>query len=296
MRRSKPLTFYKMHSLGNDFMVIDRVTQDVELNSEEIARWGDRLTGIGFDQLLTIDPPDDAHADFWYRIYNTDGSEAEQCGNGTRCVSLLARHLKLTKKCELTWQSLAGVIHTEMLPNDQYQTVMTEPVLDLPGIPFDTASAEKSGGDNHLYGLTLNRPSGADSQKIEVVPVSMGNPHGVIFVDDIFAADVAGLGAELTQHPAFPEKANIGFCQVIDPHFVRLRVYERGVGETRACGSGACAAVVAGVLEGHLDERVKVSLPGGKLRIAWPGQGSPVTMTGNATLVYRGELADEESG
>ena len=284
-RHKKPLVFHKMHSLGNDFMVIEAVTQGVQLEPQEIARWGDRHTGIGFDQLLLIEPPTEADADFWYRIYNSDGSSAEQCGNGTRCVATLARQLGLSKKSTLHWQSAAGLLRTQFVNNEQIETTMTVPVLQLADIPFaeDGAVAQITHAPSEFSIAT-------DTEQYNITPVSMGNPHGVMFVPDIFAVDVDRIGAQLTRHPAFPEGANIGFCQVVDRQFMRLRVFERGVGETQACGSGACAAVVAARLHQRVDEKVKVSLPGGKLRISWPQQDSPVTMSGAATYVYRGEL------
>jgi diaminopimelate epimerase len=283
--KRRSLVFHKMHSLGNDFMVIEAVTQSVTLEPEQIARWGDRNTGIGFDQLLVIEAPTSAEADFWYRVYNCDGSSAEQCGNGTRAVALLARTLDLSKKSELIWQSAAGMICTQFESEQRIVSNMTVPVLTLPDIPFDPAHAQ-----DVAQGNVAQFQLAADDQLFTVTPISMGNPHAVLFVDDLFDIDVATVGAKLTSHPAYPDGANIGFCQVVDRHFLRLRVYERGTGETRACGSGACAAMVAARLHDKVDQRVKVSLPGGKLRISWLDPQSPVTMSGAATLVFRGEL------
>ena len=286
-RHPKPLVFYKMHGLGNDFMVIEAVTQSVRLDPEDIARWGDRNTGIGFDQLLLIEPPTEDDADFWYRVYNADGTSAEQCGNGTRCVAMLARHLQLSKKTTLYWQSAAGRLRTHYINAEQIETTMTVPELNLSQIPFAPEAAQPAGAAaSSVQQFSLE----AAGEHYTVTPVSMGNPHGVMFMDDIFNVDVDTIGARLTSHAAFPARANIGFCQIIDRQFMRLRVFERGVGETRACGSGACAAVVAARLHDLVGERVKVSLPGGKLRITWPQPGSPVTMSGAATLVFKGEL------
>jgi diaminopimelate epimerase len=307
-KNRKPLEFYKMHSLGNDFMVLDGVTQALTLDAATIARWGDRHTGVGFDQLLVIEPPTDTQADFWFRIFNNDGSSAEQCGNGTRAVAMLVRHLNLSKKQTLTWQSAAGMLSTVFTSPQQIETSMTVPVLAPAEIPFDPTAADipatattvgiDAGPDNP----TDSRNNGAAQAPVTqyvlnttehqytVTPVSMGNPHAVIFVDDLFNTDVVGIGQQLTGHPAYPEGANIGFCQIVDRQFMRLRVYERGAGETQACGSGACAAVVAARLHDKVDHRVKVSLPGGKLRISWLDNQSPVTMSGAATLVFRGEL------
>lgn len=286
-RPRRGVVFHKMHSLGNDFMVIERVTQQVQLEPEQIAAWGDRRTGIGFDQLLIIDPPTQNDADFCYGIYNADGTSAEQCGNGTRCVAMLSRQLELTKKETLQWQSPAGRLETRFFSPQQIETTMTVPVLNPTEIPFASGHAE--GSDTLAEGVRVWHLE-SNGASYPLTPVSMGNPHGVMFLDNIFDVDVDGIGSSLTRHPAFPEGANIGFCQVIDQQFVRLRVYERGVGETQACGSGACAAVVAARLHGLVGNRVKVSLPGGKLRIAWPEPGAAVTMAGAASLVYRGEL------
>lgn len=284
------LTFYKMHSLGNDFMVVDGVSRAISIDTQSIASWSDRNRGVGFDQLLIIEPPTFPEADFFYRIYNADGSQAEQCGNGTRCVATLAKQLHLTPKKDLTWQSLAGDFTTQLLGDKaataQVATEMTVPSLDHNKIPFDADAVTRL--DNHQYVLIDNDVDYA------FTPVSMGNPHAVIFMDSIFDVDVAAIGARLTQHAAFPNHANIGFCQVMDPGFMRLRVYERGSGETQACGSGACAAVVAAQLNGLAGQRVKVSLPGGKLKISWPGDGERVSMTGPASLSYKGEITLNE--
>ncbi|NOX51020.1 MAG: diaminopimelate epimerase [Gammaproteobacteria bacterium] len=289
MSAKKKLTFYKMHSLGNDFMVIDGIGQSLEIKREAIQQWSDRNTGIGFDQLLIIEPPTKAHADFCYRIYNADGSSAQQCGNGTRCVAFLVSYIGLSPKTELIWQSLAGDFQTTFTDASQILTVMTVPQLEEAKIPFDVAQAAMASEEQRAsYHIR------AQDDDYAITPVSMGNPHAVIFNDDITNINVDVIGASLTNHPAFPEGANIGFCQIIDKSFIRLRVYERGVGETLACGTGACAAVVAARIHGLVDARVKVSLPGGKLRITWPTGDVAVTMTGNACLVYQGEIAMEQ--
>ena len=275
--------FYKMHSLGNDFMVLDGVSREFVADPERIQAWGCRHTGIGFDQLLIIAPPAAPDIDFEFQIYNADGSQAEQCGNGTRCVAALAKHSGLTKKDRLTWQSLAGTFETE-ISNGLIRTTMTVPELTHDEIPFDPNQASTT-DHAHIFELTEGE------ETFHITPVSMGNPHAVMFVDDLFNLDVNAEGSKLTEHAAFPDRANIEFCQVVDRQFVRLRVYERGVGETQACGTGACASVVAAQLLGHTDERVKVSLPGGKLRISWAGVGEPVQMSGPSTLIYEGEVA-----
>jgi|TARA_B100000315_G_scaffold235164_1_gene249849 diaminopimelate epimerase len=266
-----------MHGLGNDFMVIDRVTQDVQIDPERICAWADRKTGIGFDQLLLLDVPTKPEADFWYRIYNADGSEAEQCGNGARCVTTFAHARNLTTKNELHLQTQGGGIITRKL-SDRVQAEMCVPSIEPANIPFST--------DEPALSYILDTPGG----EREVTPVSIGNPHGVLFVDNVIAAPVEEVGAMLTAHARFPEGANIGFCQVVDSGFLRLRVFERGVGETRACGTGACAAVVASRLHDRVGKHVKVSLPGGKVHITWQGPGSIVTMTGPSTLVYEGSI------
>lgn len=278
----RKLTFHKMHSLGNDFMVLDGVSRALDLQPEQIKAWGDRQRGIGFDQLLIVAPPTEPDADFTFQIYNQDGTEAQQCGNGTRCVTQLALSLGLTQKKNLVWQSLAGRFSTSANENT-YTTEMTLPVLEHGAIPFDPSAATEV--DPNIFTLSTD-----DGATYAVTPVSMGNPHGVIFTDKLFDLDVPAIGASLTAHPAFPERANIGFCQVIDRQFIRLRVFERGTGETQACGSGACAAVVAARLTEQINSRVKVSLPGGKLKLNWPGHGEPVTMSGPATMVFRGEV------
>jgi diaminopimelate epimerase len=277
-----------MHGLGNDFMVLDLVSQSYLPSAGQIARWSDRHTGVGFDQLLIVAPPEDPDADFRYVIFNADGSEAEQCGNGARCVARLVAHCGLSVKTTLTFQTINGQIETRRLPDGQVEVDMGVPRLNAAAIPCDESRAESSRavGDGTAY-----RISGGAGEAYELTVVSMGNPHGVIRVDDITVAPVLEVGGRLTDHPFFPERANIGFYQVVDPGFIRVRVFERGVGETRACGTGACAAVVAGRLAGLLDERVKVSLPGGKARVRWQGPDSTVRMTGPATLVYEGEIA-----
>lgn len=273
------LHFSKMHGLGNDFMVIDGVTQDVNLTAEQIVAFADRHTGVGFDQLLMVAAPTDPDADFWYRIYNADGTQAEQCGNGARCIALFVERNHLASRPELRWQTVNGSILTRCV-GDQVEVDMGEPRLTAPLIP----TTEPIDDTTHTISITV------DETTYHAVPVSVGNPHAVLFVDSVIDAPVGEVGAQLTRHAVFPEGANIEFCEVVEPGFVRLRVFERGVGETRACGSGACAAVVAGVLTDRLRGRVKVSLPGGKVRISWPGPGHTLKMIGPATLVYDGTL------
>jgi diaminopimelate epimerase len=274
--------FAKMHGLGNDFMVLDLVSQDCNMSAEQIRAWADRHTGVGFDQLLVVEPPTEPDADFRYRIFNADGGEAQQCGNGARCVASYIAHRGLSPKPQLQLQTLGGPITTTLLDANTVEVDMGAPRLAADQVPYDEAHAVAAGPLSYFLETK--------SQRWEVTPLSMGNPHGVVFVENITQAPVATAGEELTDHPFFPEGANIGFCQVVDPGFIRLRVFERGAGETRACGSGACAAVAAGRLHGRLGERVKVSLPGGKTRVCWQGREATVRMTGPATLVFEARI------
>jgi len=281
------LDFAKMHGLGNDFMVIDLVSQSGTLDADRIRAWADRRTGVGFDQLLLIEPPGDPETDFRYRIFNADGSEVEQCGNGARCAARYIQHRRLSPKPALVLQTRGGPIVTRLGADDLVEVDMGVPGSGPTAIPFDPAA------DPTLREIV----DGCESYEIEVdggcwqfTPVSIGNPHAVLFVASVADAPVATVGAALVGHPVFPEGANIGFCQVVDRGFLRLRVFERGVGETRACGTGACAAMVAAQLHGLVGQRVKVSLPGGKVRINWQGPGSAITMTGPTALVFEGRI------
>ena len=284
-RRKLPpvrLRFSKMHGIGNDVMVLDLVTQRAQLTPEIVRTWGDRHTGIGFDQLMVLEPPNSPDCDFVVRIYNTDGSTAMHCGNGVRCVGRFIALERLSPKRRLVLELPRGRIEVRLLGDDTVEVDMGQPFLALPEIPFDERHARRI--DAHRFELdTRHGP-------VTVLPVSVGNPHAVIFVDAVQQARVAEIGAEVERHPAFPERVNVGFCEVVDRGFMRLRVFERGVGETRACGSGACAAAIAARLVDAMDEHMKVSLPGGRLRIAWPGAGHVVRMTGPTALVYEGQL------
>jgi diaminopimelate epimerase len=272
------IQFSKMHGLGNDFMVIDRISQDVRLSPELIARLSDRHTGVGFDQLLCVEPPTDPNADFRYRIYNADGTEAEQCGNGARCFAKFVVDNRLSVKAELRLQTSAGMIVTHLREDGMVEVDMGVPTTVPEQIPFIADAASTT------YRVAVG------AQEVELVAVSVGNPHAVLFVDSVNDAPVATLGPLLARHERFPSGVNVGFCQVIDPGFARLRVYERGVGETRACGTGACAAAVAGFLTGRFGERIKISLPGGKVKIKWAGVGHSLHMLGPACLVYEGHI------
>ena len=272
------LRFSKMHGLGNDFMVVDMITQRGRLSPEQIRQLGNRYTGIGFDQLLLVETPRTPDVDFRYRIYNADGNEVEHCGNGARCFALFVHNQRLTGKRDIAVETAKGRIVLHMRDNDQVQVDMGEPVFTPADIPF-TADAQAT-----TYEIEQ------DGQSYTIGAASMGNPHAVLLVDDVEQAPANQLGSKLTKHPRFPQEANIGFMQIIDRKTVKLRVHERGVGETLACGTGACAAVACGIQQGLLDEDVAVHLRGGDLRIEWAGPGQALYMTGPATHVYEGQL------
>ena len=272
------LKFSKMHGLGNDFMVVDLVSQSARIYPDQVRSLADRNFGIGFDQLLIVEPPGDPDMDFRYRIYNADGSEVEQCGNGARCFARFVYDKRLTSKKEIQVETAGGNIELR-LTDDGWVTVdMGAPRLIPEQIPF------QAGEQTSCYDIEV------DGSSYQIGAVSMGNPHSVLVVDDVDTAPVDVLGPAIESHPRFPNRVNAGFMQVISRNEVRLRVYERGAGETLACGTGACAAVVAGRVQGLLDEEVQVHLPGGTLRIQWQGEGSPVLMTGPATRVFEGQI------
>lgn len=270
------LHFTKMHGLGNDFMVVDMVSQNVRLPPEKIRRLADRHFGVGFDQLLLVESPTNPDMDFRYRIFNADGSEVEQCGNGARCFARFVLDKKLIGRNNIRVQTAGGNIELHVQSNGDVMVDMGHPRLEPAQVPFTANQQEDT--------YTID----ADGQSYEISAISMGNPHGVLVVDDVQKAPVTTLGPILESHQNFPRKCNVGFMQILDRHEIKLRVFERGVGETLACGTGACAAVVAGRLRGLLEDTVHVHLPGGCLTINWPGEGSPVMMTGSATRVYEG--------
>ncbi len=272
------LRFAKMHGLGNDFMVVDLISQRMHLSPEQIRYLGDRNTGVGFDQLLLVETPQSPDVDFHYRIFNSDGTEVEHCGNGARCFARFVHDQRLTGKREIAVQTSNGRIVLKMLKDQWVEVDMGEPVLQPDLVPFDASSEAPS--------YTLEQ----DNQNYNLGVVSVGNPHAVLIVDDVNAAPVVELGTKLEQHPRFPNKANIGFMQIIDRNTIKLRVFERGVGETKACGTGACAAVVAGQQQGVLDAEVTVHLTGGDLKIHWQGPGHHLMMNGPATHVYEGQI------
>lgn len=272
------LRFTKMHGLGNDFMVLDLVNQRATLTSELVRQWSHRQTGVGFDQLLIIEPTTKPGCDFAYRIYNADGGEVEHCGNGARCVTRFAIDKALSVKREFTFDMARGTIRTR-LENDGLVTVdMGPPRLAPAELPFDAPAQAVT------YPLDVN------GTVLDISAVSMGNPHAVTVVDDTERAPVAELGPQVEAHPRFPQRVNAGFMQIVAPDTIRLRVYERGAGETLTCGTGACAAVVAGRLRGLLDEDVTVNTHGGQLRIRWAGGDAPVWMTGPTATVFEGHV------
>ncbi|HSG02801.1 MAG TPA: diaminopimelate epimerase [Marinobacterium sp.] len=273
------LRFTKMHGLGNDFMVIDAISQKVRLNPDLVRQLADRNRGVGFDQLLLVEPPSEPDMDFNYRIYNADGSEVEHCGNGARCFAQFVRDKGLVLRDIIKVKTARGKAVLNITGRDMVEVDMGAPELDPAQIPL---SADQQ---STVYRFELEGHG-----DIELGAVSMGNPHGVILVDSVDRAPVEELGPMLESHARFPNRANIGFMQVVNRNEIRLRVYERGAGETQACGTGACAAVVSGVLRGLLDADVKVHLPGGDLQIHWEGEGSPVLMTGPVASVYEGQI------
>jgi diaminopimelate epimerase len=272
------LRFTKMHGCGNDFVVLDLITQRFILREHHVRKLADRRFGIGCDQVLVVEPPTRADVDFRYRIFNADGSEVEQCGNGARCFARFVRDKRLTGKDQIRVETRAGVIELRITRNRQVEVDMGVPRLLPAEIPFEAAERATT------YDLDV------DGERLEIGAVSMGNPHAVLLVEDVDRAPVAELGPRIERHSRFPQRVNAGFMQVLNRGEIRLRVFERGSGETLACGTGACAAVVSGRLRGLLDQRVEVRLPGGSLTIDWPGEGQPVTMTGPATTVYEGQI------
>jgi diaminopimelate epimerase len=283
------LKFTKMHGAGNDFIVIDAINQQVDFTPEQWARLADRRFGIGADQILVVERPAGEDCDFRYRIFNNDGSEVEQCGNGSRAFVRFVSDKGLTDKRSIRVQTMSGII-TPRLEDDGSVTVdMGAPVLEPARVPFDDAGLDGvAQGRDTLWPLTV-RARGAE-QTVLVSAVSMGNPHAVQVVDDVDTAPVLETGPQIEHHPRFPKRVNAGYLQVLDRGHVKLRVFERGAGETLACGTGACAAVVAGIRRGLLDSPVQVEARGGRLSIAWAGEGQPVYLSGPAETVFEGEI------
>ena len=280
------IRFTKMHGLGNDFMLLDLISQDIHLGEDRMRSLADRRLGIGFDQLLTVGPPSNPSADFRYRIFNADGAEVEQCGNGARCVTRFVRDRGLTTKTHITLETSSGQIDCKLEKDGNITVNMGAPRLGPDHIPF---IAEHSQLTYELeVPATINHCK--NIEPVCISAINVGNPHAVLAVDDVSSAPVAKLGPLIEGHSRFPERVNVNFMQILSRDEIALRVYERGVGETLACGTGACASVVAGRLIGLLDESVTVSLPGGNLLIRWAGNESDIYMTGPACRVYEGRL------
>ena len=276
------LKFSKMHGLGNDFVVLDGIRQSLSLTPEQLCYLADRHFGVGCDQLLIVEKPDTPGVDFRYRIFNADGGEVEQCGNGARCFVRFVHEQGLTDKREIRVETRSGLIAPRLEADGQVTVDMGAPRFAPAEIPFASDSD------------AAVQPIEVDGNTVEISAVSMGNPHAVHVVADVDAAPVATQGPLIESHPRFPRRVNAGFMQVVDRHAIRLRVYERGTGETLACGTGACAAVVAGIRRGLLDSPVRVATRGGELSIAWAGdrggQYAPVLMTGPAATVFSAEI------
>lgn len=272
------IRFTKMQGQGNDFVMLDGVRQRLELPADVVRRLADRHFGIGCDQVLMVEPPREAGHDFRYRIWNADGGEVEQCGNGARCFARFVRDEGLTDKDEISVETARGVIRPRIEPSGLVTVDMGRPVFDPKEVPFVAPEAR------------VTYPLEVEGRLIEVGVLSLGNPHAVQFVQDVDFAPVTTQGPVLERHARFPKRVNAGFAQVVSRDLIRLRVWERGSGETLACGTGACAAVVTGIRRGMLDNEVRVRTRGGELAIRWPGGEAPVMMTGDAVRVFDGEI------
>ncbi|MBI5439288.1 MAG: diaminopimelate epimerase [Nitrosomonadales bacterium] len=305
------LKFTKMHGAGNDFVVLDGVRQRIDLSPEQLRLLADRHFGVGCDQVLLVEKARHKDADFRYRIFNADGGEVEQCGNGARCFARFVHDRQLTQKREITVETQSGLIRPRLEDDGRVTVDMGAPIFDAKLIPFDGGSGAVSeqlevaamtrcceaSGAGMAASHPLPQSAGSASnvsrdvgETLQISALSMGNPHAVQVVADVEHAPVEKLGPLIERHPRFPERVNAGFMQVMDRHHIRLRVYERGSGETLSCGTGACAAAVAGIRRGLLDSPVNVSTRGGALTVAWGGEGQPVLMTGPAITVFEGEI------
>ena len=279
------LKFTKMHGAGNDFIVIDAVRQSVNLTSDQCRQLADRRFGVGADQILVVERPTQAGVDFRYRIFNSDGGEVEQCGNGARAFVKFVVEKGLSEQREIRVETMSGIISPRLEDDGQVTVDMGAPILEPQRVPFDT-----EGLQSHPEGGLSLWPLMIDDRPIHIAVLSMGNPHAVQWVEDVDSAPVSGHGPAIERHPRFARRVNAGFMQVVDRHLIKLRVYERGAGETLACGTGACAAVVAGILRGDLDSPVAVETRGGRLTIAWLGGNAPVFLTGPTVSVFEGSL------
>ncbi|PLY40008.1 diaminopimelate epimerase [Janthinobacterium sp. ROICE36] len=283
------LQFTKMHGAGNDFIVIDAINQDIAFTPAQWQRLADRRFGIGADQILVVEKPRLPGCDFRYRIYNNDGGEVEQCGNGARAFVKFVSEKGLSDKDSIRVETMAGIIAPRLEADGSITVDMGAPVLEPKLVPFDANGLDGvAQGNDTLWPLNLALPGNATTVLVSVV--SMGNPHAVQVVEDVDAQDLEQSGSLIEHHPRFPRRVNAGYLQIIDRHHVKLRVFERGAGETLACGTGACAAAVAGILRGRLDSPVRISARGGELSIAWQGPGHPVLMTGPAVTVFEGTI------
>ncbi|HWY95536.1 MAG TPA: diaminopimelate epimerase [Steroidobacteraceae bacterium] len=279
------IEFLKMQGLGNDFLVFDAPADaDTHLDSSRLRALADRHTGIGFDQALMLEPPRDAGSRVYYRIFNSDGTEVEQCGNGARCIAALlhARAPELGR--DLVMGSVGGVVHARIRDDGLVSVDMGVPNFDPRALPMNAADGAGAAAPALMYSLKV------DGVDVEIGAVSMGNPHAVLRVSDVKTAPVARIGPSIEHHPRFPKRTNVGFMQIVDRGHLRLRVFERGAGETLACGTGACAAVAVGRRQGLLDEEVRVDLPGGTAVVSWAAAGEHVWLTGPATTVFTGSI------
>ncbi|MYM40612.1 diaminopimelate epimerase [Duganella qianjiadongensis] len=283
------LKFTKMHGAGNDFVVIDGINQDIQFTPEQWKLLGDRRFGVGADQMLLVEKPTEAGCDFRYRIFNADGGEVEQCGNGSRAFVKFVAEKGLTSQRSITVQTKAGIIAPRLEADGSITVDMGAPVLEPARVPFDAENLQgQPQGSDLLWPLMLEL--GGAREEVLISVVSMGNPHAVQVVDDVDTAPVELSGPLIERHARFPNRVNAGFMQIVDRQHIRLRVFERGVGETLACGTGACAAAVAGIRRGLLDSPVRVDARGGQLSISWAGPGQPVLLTGPAVTVFEGEI------
>lgn len=279
------IKFTKMHGAGNDFVVIDAINQHIDLTAAQWQLLADRRFGVGADQILVVEKPHGKDVDFRYRIFNADGSEVEQCGNGARAFVRFVTEKNLTEKDTIRVETMSGIIEPRLEENGDITVDMGPPILLPQDVPFNTEGlSARIESEQTLWPLEVNGTTEW------IAAISMGNPHAVQIVDDIDAAPVREHGALIERHPRFPKRVNAGFMQIVGRHEIRLRVFERGAGETLACGTGACAAVVSGIRRGLLASPVKVHTRGGDLSIAWAGDASPVMMTGPAVSVFEGEI------
>ncbi|MGB5105038.1 MAG: diaminopimelate epimerase [Steroidobacteraceae bacterium] len=272
------LSFTKMHGLGNDFIVFDAPSPDLGPSPATLRRLADRRTGIGFDQALVLSPPRQPGTDVYYRIFNADGSEVEQCGNGARCIARLVASRAARRDRALSMDSPGGRVDARLRADGLVSVAMGVPDFDPRSLPFEA--------DREAASYRLGLPDGP----VEFGAVSIGNPHAVIRVRSVDAAPVDSVGPAMENHPRFPRRVNVGFLEILAPDHVRLRVFERGVGETQACGTGACAAVAVGRRHGPLAEEVRVDVPGGRLVVQWPGPGEQIWLTGPAETAFEGQV------